>query len=206
MKKNCIIGFIMAAVFMIAIGVPVWADEQAEAYVPMYRLADQGGQDCPGATSPEECIWLKAERARQAAAKQRAAQVAASVAAGPCGSNPCLNKIDQTTTAILDWTERSGGEPTPEEMGTDEQTLQQKARKNLKLTKEIHKSVGKAKPKAGMPELSLHEKLGEQEKPGETVLGYQRVADEKLTQLTKQRHPKHLASGATGVTGGSGLS
>lgn len=159
MKKIFIIG-ILAAIFVIAINTSASADgesyqgspEAAGSYSPIHPIADQGGWDCDG--SPE-CIKLQAERA---AAKHKTAKPY--VVENPCDKNPCLKSIKDDTAAIR----ASVGEPTPEEIGTDEETLQHKARKTLKIVKRVDKNVGES-----VSGRSLHQNLGDS-KNGEDAM------------------------------------
>lgn len=92
---------------------------------------------------------------------------------GSICQEPCMQEvvakvrdIKQDTTAIRE----SVGDVDKTEPA-DEQTVQQKSRKILKKTTVIEKSVGVAAPPKGLPEKSLHEKIGEPTKEGETVMG-----------------------------------
>lgn len=153
MRKVLFIGF-MAAIFMVAINVSaIWADDQSEAYIVEHNIS-QGGQDC----NTPACV--KARVKTSAPAPSKKVRIASVQKNEPCDVCEKLAEI-ATTTGIIN---QNVGEATPEEKANGLGTVHKKE-------SYLIKSVGTSKPKPGMPEKSLHGKVGEPAKPDQTIFG-----------------------------------
>lgn len=90
--------------------------------------------------------------------------------------DPCIVAVKADTEAIR----KSVGDVDPAEV-FEEQTLQNKAKKNLEVSKEVKSSVGDGKANESGKVLSLHDKIGEPTIEGETVMDVLKDVQKKVT-------------------------